>query len=73
MRQPPPRPLRSTGNDEHGERLCPFGDGRHKRRPWAERGPGGQSRSGLACVRCSKTWEWTGPGQPVETYRLING
>jgi hypothetical protein len=38
-----------------GEKLCPYGDGRHKRRPWHEKATG---RSGLACVRCSKTWEW---------------
>lgn len=35
------------------EPLCPFGDGSHKRRVWA-----GEGRSGFACVRCSKTWEW---------------
>ena len=36
--------------------LCPSNkDGRHKLLPWA-----GDNRSGLACVRCSKTWEWRG-------------
>jgi hypothetical protein len=35
------------------EMLCPLGDGRHKKLPWA-----GDGRSGFACVRCSKTWEW---------------
>lgn len=34
--------------------LCPFNDGRHKLKPWQERGT---TRSGMACVRCSKTWE----------------
>jgi hypothetical protein len=40
------------------ERLCPFGDGRHKRRPWKSAETEGRIRSGLACVQCSKTWEW---------------
>lgn len=40
-----------------GEALCPFGDGRHKRRPWADHKA---NRSGLACISCSKTWEWHG-------------
>lgn len=48
------------------ERLCPFGDGRHKRLRWAgtAKHPGehrdGRARSGEVCVRCSKTWEWKG-------------
>ena len=48
-------------------KLCPFGDGRHKKKPWANRMPSGEliegetrARSGLVCVVCHKTWEWKG-------------
>lgn len=46
-------------------RLCPITtDGRHALRVWEERrvnlGVVGGSRSGFACIRCSKTWEWMG-------------
>ncbi len=40
-----------------GGKLCPYGDGRHKRVPWADHKA---NRSGFACVKCSKTWEWHG-------------
>lgn len=49
-----------------GERLCPFGDGRHKRKVWSGKAMhtgeirDGRTRSGLVCVNCSKTWEWHG-------------
>jgi hypothetical protein len=50
---------------KQGEPLCPFGDGRHKRQPWAVEG-----RSGLVCMRCSKTWEWVGK-ELVATWDLM--
>ena len=47
--------------------LCPVTeDGRHNRRPWA-----GETRCGLACVACHKTWVWVGKDL-VETYELLN-
>lgn len=54
------------------ERLCPFGDGRHKKRPWHDKEA---NRSGFACVRCSKTWAWVDlspkHGATVETWKLF--
>ena len=47
------------------EKLCPFGDGRHKRQPWAAEG-----RSGLVCMNCSTTWEWVGK-ELVGTWDLM--
>lgn len=49
------------------ETLCPFGDGRHKKKVWQD-----GERSGLACVRCSKTWEWVGK-ELIPTWDLIKG
>jgi hypothetical protein len=47
------------------EPLCPMTtDGRHKRRPWHDRAG---KRSGLACVRCHKTWQFR-DDQLVPTY-----
>lgn len=51
--------------------LCPFGDGRHKLKPWA-----GDRRSGVACTACHKTWEHVerslryGAAALVETWEL---
>jgi hypothetical protein len=47
------------------EPLCPFGDGRHKRRPWSAPG-----RSGLVCMACGKTWEHVGK-ELVATWDLM--
>lgn len=45
--------------------LCPFGDGRHKRRPWHDAEGG---RSGLSCVRCHKTWRFNEDRELVPTW-----
>lgn len=45
--------------------LCPFGDGRHKQKPWAD-----GTRSGRSCVVCHKTWEWIGD-KLVATWDLV--
>ena len=59
-----------TALDEMTEPLCPFGDGRHKRKPWYERKKGvATGRSGLACIRCGKTWEYVGKAL-VATYDM---
>ena len=46
-----------------GGPMCPIGDGRHKLKVWSEVFPLSAAhvritRSGFACERCSKTWEW---------------
>lgn len=47
--------------------LCPMTrDGRHKRKPWHDREG---HRSGLACERCHKTWQFVGD-ELVATYDL---
>lgn len=45
--------------------MCPFNDGRHKKKPWFEKDAGGRKpliggRHGLSCVVCHKTWEADG-------------
>lgn len=62
-----PRPDRGTGDVVVSEPLCPFGDGRHKRSPWHD---AATARSGLACVRCSKTWQFVGDAL-VPSYDLL--
>lgn len=41
-------------------RMVPACANGHKRKPWSGKERDGRTRSGFACVACSKTWEYVG-------------